>query len=356
MTFLTPDYLIFWMLAAAVLLFLSVALLFKIFFRPPRSKHSHYKLFGKDLVWLPCFVLCLLIAAALAGPEGKFSYVVAAGGQIDVIFAVDNSFSTRANDLKPSRLELAKKEIFMFLNSGVLQKGDRFTLFTFAKNSNWKMPFSEDIDELSSKVAEIDHPDLYIDESQLSTDLNAVLEHIPTAMDKADNFYRSNRKLGLQGPSRRRIVFLFTDGDDQVNNNLDKGLTKLREREIKVYPVGVGTKSGRTIRVKVFNPPNYYYDDESGSQSGFLPGFEEEITVRTVLQTKNLTKIAGFTGGSMFIFDSEQSYLRNFMENAINANRATSMGLSYSTKSKNIWWEILAIPTLVLLFLVVLLI
>src|SRR3989344_2658532 len=186
MTFLTPDYLIFWMLAAAVLLFLSVALLLKIFFRPPRSKHSHYKLFGKDLVWLPCFVLCLLIAAALAGPEGKFGYVVAAGGQIDVIFVVDNSFSTSADDVKPSRLEATKKEIFQILNSSVWQKGDRFTLFFFAKSSNWRVPLSEDAHDLRVKLADLSHPEVYTEESQLSTDLNAVLEHIPIAMDKAD--------------------------------------------------------------------------------------------------------------------------------------------------------------------------
>lgn len=349
--FITPSYFIFWLLATAILLFLAVALLLKIFFRPRRSKHSHYRLFGPDLVWLSCFALSVLIAVALAGPEGKFDYVVSAGGQIDVIFAVDNSFSTVADDLKPSRLEAAKKEISQVLTSSVWQKGDRFTLFTFAKNSNWRMPFSEDADEVRVKLAELSHSQVYFEESQLTTDLSAVLEHIPEAMDKADNFYKSNRNLGVRYSPRSRIVFLFTDGDDQIKSNLDKGLGELRKRKIKVYPVGVGTKSGKTVHVKVSNPPSYFYDDESGAPTNFYAGLEEKITVHTALQTQNLAKIADFTNGEMFVLDSERSYLQNFLENAINANRAVSFGLSYSVKSKNIWWELLAIPMLILLFL-----
>jgi len=355
--FLTPAYFIFWILAAAIFLFLAVALLLKVFFRPRRSKYSHYRLFGRDLVWLPCLILSGLMIAALMGPEAKSGFVVSSGGQVDIIFAVDNSFSTLADDLKPSRLDLVKKQIFQFLNSVVIQKGDRFTLFVFAKHSNWRMPFSEDIDELSSKLAELSHPKIYIDESQLSTDLSAVLEHIPSAMDKADNFYKANRR-NLEGRNspNNRIVFLFTDGDDQAGVNLDKGLQELKKRKIKVYPVGVGTKTGRIVRVKVSNPPQYSFDSETGVQTSYKPGFEEEISIRTTLQTQSLSKIANFTDGQIFVLDSEQTYLKNFLENAVNANRTISLRLSYSSKSRNAWWEVLAIPALVILFLIVLLI
>ncbi len=356
LNFLTPTYFIFWFLAAAIFILLALALFLKLYFRPRRSKHSRYRLFGPDLVWLPFWLLSILIIIALAGPEGNRGYTISSGGQIDIIFAVDNSFSMVAKDVQPSRLELAKKEILGFLDSPLWQKGDRFTLFLFAKNSNWRMPLSEDVDELRAELFELTPPEKYFEESRLTTDLSAVLEHIPIGMDKADNFYKFARHLGLQDSFRRRIVFLFTDGDDQIKNSLDKGLRELKKRNIKVYPVGVGTRAGRTVRIKVSNPAQYNYDDESGAQNTFRPAFEEEITIRTVLQTQNLTKIAGFTGGEMFVLDSNQNYLRNFLANAVNANRIASLGLSYSTESKNIWWEVLAVPALILLFLAVLLI
>ena len=356
-SFITPAYFLFLLLAIAIFLFWATDLFLKLLFRPRRSKHSRYLLFGKDLIWLPCLLLSVLIAVALAGPEAKSGLVVSTGGQVDVIFAIDNSFSTSAEDLKPSRLELAKKETSLFLNGGVWQEGDRFTLFSFAKNSNWRMPLSEDVDELQARLAELTHPELYTDESQLTTDLSAVLEHIPTAMDKADDFYRSNgRSLGLRDSSASRIVFLFTDGDDQVKNILDKGLTELKKRNIKVYPVAVGTRAGRTIRVKVYNPPDYNYDDETGVSMDYRPAFEEEIMVHTALQTENLSRIAKFTGGEMFILNSEQTYLGNFMENVVNANRNASLRLVYSSRSRNIWWEVLAIPALIFLFFIVFLI
>lgn len=356
-SFLTPDYFIFWILAAAVLLFLAMVLLLKIFFRPRRSKHSRYYLFGRDFVWLPCFMLSVLITIALAGPEGKYGYVVSAGGQIDVIFALDYSFSMAAKDLKPSRLERTKKEILNFLNSPIWQKGDRFTLFTFGKNSNWLMPFSEDSDELRVKLMELSHPEVYFEESQLTTDLAAVLEHIPTALDKVDNFYQANRRhLGVRDASRRRIVFLFSDGDDQIKNNLDKGLRGLSQRKVIVYSVGVGTKIGQTVKVKLSLPFVPIFDSETGIQIGGYNGVNEEVMIRTALQTQNLNKIAEFTGGQMFILDSDHGYSRNFLENAVQANRATSFGLSYTTESKNIWWEVLAIPALIFLFLVIVLV
>lgn len=217
------------------------------------------------------------------------------------------------------------------------------------------MPFSKDADEVRAKLAELSHPEVYTDESQLTTDLSAILEHIPEAVDKANNSAR-RRRLGLESSSGSPIVFLFTDGDDQIKNDLNRGLQELKKRKIKVYAVGVGTKAGRTIKVKISTPGYDQYDEETGQFLHYYAGTEEELMVHTALQIQNLASIAGFTGGGLFVADSATGYLQNFLENAVKANRSASFRLVYSTKSRNVWWEVLAVPAVILLFLAVFLI
>ena len=136
-------------------------------------------------------------------------------------------------------------------------------------------------------------------------------------------------------------MFLFSDGDDKENADLGQGIKELNKRDIKVFSVGVGTKGGKKVTVDVYDTDN--------------PDKTVKKTIETKLETRRLNEIAAKTGGESFIIDSVASVrgAQGFLKNAVNANRNFSPRLVASGERRDIWWEILAIPAVILLFIVI---
>lgn len=340
--FSEPAYFIFlnlvWISAAVLIVVLAI----KLIYRPKKSKYSKYQFFGKDSAWVAALAICALSVVALAGPRVSKGMVLTPGGSIDVGFLVDSSFSTKADDVNSkSRLETMKTVIADFANSGTLRAGDRVTLFVFGTHSFWRMPFSGDFNVFKSQLAEISHPQVYQEDSQLNTNLANAVEHISRAVDKDNIFEKKARLLNISWFKNNQIMFLFSDGDDSEGANLGRGIRELNKRKIKVYSVGVGTKEGKKITIESYNP--------DGSDKPV------KTTIKSALQMRRLNEIAVKTGGEVYVIDSAAaiSGARGFLKNAVNTNRNFSPRLVASGESRDIWWQILAIPAIVLLLIMI---
>ncbi len=343
LTFTEPAYFKLFDLVWLMVLVLGALLLLKLLYRPKKSKYSQYKLFGKDLVWLMVVFICVLAVLALAGPRVSSGYTLSQSGSVDVLVLMDNSFSMRADDIKPSRQEAAKKMSLSLVEKGILKPGDRVTLFVFGGIARWRMPFSEDFKDFQSKVAEISHTDIYQEESQLDTDYAYLLEYVPKCLDEQDNFFKNNSsRFSLNQHNNNRVAFLLSDGADEGGRKLDIGLKEFNRKNIKTYTVAIGTASGTEVKIKAYNPK-----DPKQPPVG--------ITIKTKIQTKELERIAGATRGDSFVFDSESEAgrLEAFMRNAVNSNRSSLPRLVYSDKGRDIWWEVLAMPAVTFLLLIV---
>lgn len=321
----------------------AIVVILKLIYRPTKSKFSRYKLFGKDTVWIAALAICALSVVALAGPKISKGVKLTPSGNIDVGFLVDFSFSTRTNDIGgQSRLDVMKAVIAKFVDGDALKTGDRVTLFVFGTHSFWRMSLSEDLNVFRSQLAEISHPQVYEEDSQLNTNITNVLEHIPKSMDKQDGYFQKNAvSLGVSWFKNNRIMFLFSDGDDKGSAGISRSIRELNKRNIKIFSVGVGTKEGKTITIEGYDPNDLNKTIKT--------------TTKTGLKTQWLNEIAAKTDGEIYIIDSAASIsgAQSFLTNAINSNRTLTPRLVASGESQDVWWEILAIPAIVLLLVII---
>jgi len=139
----------------------------------------------------------------------------------DYIIALDASFSMQANDLKPSRYEVAKKNIANILETC---NKDRFTIFAFTSNTMLMSPPTTD-NAISMMALNSLEPQYILTKG---TSLLSLFKTIAKTSYKQKN------------------LIIFTDGGE------DKELTKLinicKKNTIVPYIVATGSKSGTTLK------------------------------------------------------------------------------------------------------------
>lgn len=341
--FIQPLYFNFLGLIGIMLLSLAGVMVLKLYFRPPRTKYSRYQLWGQDLRWIAVIIIGLLSVIALAGPQISSGYSLSQGGSVDVLVFADNSFSMRADDLKPSRQEAAKEVMLMLADKSILRPGDRVTLFVFGGVARWRMPLSEDLENFKAKAVEINQPEIYNEDFHLDTNFPYLLEYVVRCLDKQDGFAGGNReRFNLKTYANNRLALMFSDGNNESSSKLDRGLRELNKRNIKVYSIGVGTRLGSRVSVRAYDISN-------------PNGKPVRVTITTKVEPSSLEKIARATNGEFFLFDAESERLRleRFIRSAVDANRTALPRLVRSGQERNIWWEVLALPAIALIMLAI---
>lgn len=325
------DLTVLWLaVGVGLLIFLSA----KRLFRPRYARDSKQKLIGPDALWIWSFALAGLMIVALAGPKIDTFKTIQSKDNVDIIFAVDKSVSMAIKDVASSRHEVMIREIISFVGSPAVHQGDRLTIFTFSEKSNWRMPLSQDRDEFIDKLLEVEQPEdrIYYDRSQLYTYFSGLLAHIvdPNTLAKQDNFSKMS--------TFPRLVFVFSDGD-AIDDSLDKSLAVLARREIRVYTIGIGTSRGGSISVKTPSENN--------------PNILEQTLVQSKLNMRAMNFIKDKTGGKSFVVNSSSSQVQSFMAASLAENRKPTLALVQTNEPENFWWDLLAIPALILVSLMV---
>jgi len=203
----------------------------------------------------------LLIAFALARPQWGYTWRDARREGLDVIVAVDTSNSMRADDFQPSRLQRAKWGVEELVKE---LKGDRIGLVAFAGEGVFQCPLTLDYGAFLMHLQDL-FPGIV---PRGGTDLESALT---TALEAFEGESESDR-----------VVLLITDGESH-EGDLDGVLKRLRDRDVRVFAVGVGTAEGSLIPM----------DAQGGS---FLKNRGEEV-VKSTLDEKTLRRVAAETDG-----------------------------------------------------------
>jgi Ca-activated chloride channel family protein len=162
---------------------------------------------------------------------------------IDLIVALDISQSMLAEDITPSRIDLAKHEIAKLI--GML-RGDRIGLVVFAGESFVQCPLTLDYGAAT----------MFLD--AVST---GWVERQGTAL--ADAIEQSTK--AFKSKSRKhKVLLLISDGEDQEGNAV-AAAKKAAEEGIIIYTIGVGSESGVPIPVKRSSGNIVYKKDRSGN-------------------------------------------------------------------------------------------
>ena len=210
-------------------------------------------------------VLCLLalgcMLLALSGPRWGSHYQEVTQKGVDIVIALDVSPSMLVEDIKPERLERAKREITDFLK---VVKGDRVGLVAFSGAAYTQCPLTLDYGALMMFL-NILHPDNI---PHPGTDLGAAVLGATKAFDPKSE--------------TDKVILLITDGEDNEERGLDAAREAAR-KGIKIFVFGMGDPAGGPIPA-------------SNGKGGFVKDDKGEL-VLSKLNEAGLQEIAAITGG-----------------------------------------------------------
>lgn len=205
-----------------------------------------------------------LLVLAFVGPVLGYTTEPVVRRGLDVVLCIDTSRSMLAEDLRPNRMERAKREV-----GGLLERlgGDRVAVLAFSGDVRDVAPLTHDRATLRGLLEHVG-PD---DNRLGGTDLGAALERALELFD------------GRTGA--HEAVVLLTDGEDLGGRGLEVARDAGR-RGIRIYVVGIGTQRGGKIPVA---------DAQGNTRLLVGPDGEEVVTA---LSDETLRSIADASGGA----------------------------------------------------------
>jgi Ca-activated chloride channel family protein len=225
---------------AFYLLFILPVIIFLIIFEY-RKKRAGLKLFAdpdllpvltrpikRGIIFLKGLFLVIavfFIILACAGPRWGFHLQEVQRRGVDIVFLLDVSASMQAEDVKPDRLERAKREITDFLK---IAAGDRIGLVLFAGDAFVQCPLTLDYDAIAMFLGSVGVDTLPVQ----GTDMG---QGIKTALNAFD--FKS---------AIDKVIVMITDGEDNEGRGLQQ-TDKAMDKGVKIFVYGIGEPSGAPI-------------------------------------------------------------------------------------------------------------
>ncbi len=213
--------------------------------------------------WIKAFLVILssgFAFVALAGPQWGYKWEKINEKGVDIMIALDCSKSMLAEDIKPNRLERAKREIIDLLR---MMKSDRAGLVAFAGKAILQCPLTLDHEAFHIFLKALTPGFLPIGGTNLS-------EAITTARN------------GFEKESdTQKAIIIITDGEN-TEGDAEEAAKMMAKENIKIFCIGVGDPDGAPI------------PDDKG-------GFKKDGSGNIVLSRvdeKGLEKLAALTGGA----------------------------------------------------------
>ncbi len=226
-------------------------------------------------------VAFFFLVLAVSGPQIGTRMVEVKRRGVDVIIAVDCSASMQAEDIKPSRIVKAKRELSTLISK---LNGDRIGIIAFAGTAFLQCPLTLDYNAAKMFLDIID------------VDL---IPYPGTALDSAielaiKSFSRKERKY--------KALILLTDGENH-SKNIMESVNEAKKEGIRIFTVGIGSPEGEPIPVR----------DGSGNITDYKKD-KKGAVVMSKLDEKTLRGIALKTGGRYYRSTRNESEIENIYD------------------------------------------
>lgn len=249
----------------------------------------------------------VLLWTALARPQWGFHWEEVHRKGLDLMVVLDTSRSMMASDIKPSRLQQAKWGVRDLLRN---LHGDRVGLVPFAGSSLLQCPLTIDYAAFAMTL-----DDIY----------SGIIPRGGTAIEQA---LRTAIAAFPADGAADRVILLVTDGEDHEGDPL-KLLPELKEKNIRVYTIGIGTLEGEMVPGD--DTQGAYFKDRQGQ------------IVKTVLKEDVLQKLALGTGGTYVRSAPGDTGLERVFNESINSlKRAEQETRTAKIYEERFVWPILA--------------
>ncbi|MDR4509272.1 MAG: VWA domain-containing protein [Candidatus Brocadiaceae bacterium] len=230
------------------------------------------KIYRNYLKGISISAACCALGLVILQPNWQTTHIEYEKEGLEIIFVLDVSISMLAEDVKPNRLERAKKEISTLVRG---LNDDHVGLVVFAARAYSLLPCpTKDYERVFLRI------------------LNMVNEHyvrfVPYGTNIGNAFILAADSFSKE--KNKKILIFLTDGEEQIltRSQVAEAIKILLERkEIAIYVVGVGDpEKASPIPIK----------DKEGNMAGFEVNDEDE-TIYTKPNPEVLKKIAGLVGG-----------------------------------------------------------
>ena len=206
----------------------------------------------------------VFIVIVLARPQTSFSWNKKHVEGIDIMLAIDVSTSMLAQDLRPNRLEAAKKVATTFIND---RPTDNIGLTIFAGEAFTQCPMTLDHQVLLNSFHAI-RADIA---QQVIEDGTAIGMGLANAVSRLK-----------ESKAKSRIIILLTDGSNNTGDLSPLTVAQMAKSfGIRVYTIGVGT-------------------DKVAPYPMMVAGSVHYVNMPVEIDTETLKKIAAMTGGSFY--------------------------------------------------------
>ncbi len=225
-------------------------------------------------------ITILFIVLGIANPQigSKMEEVKREG--VDVVIALDVSNSMEAEDIKPSRLERAKKSISRLIDK---LRNDRIGIVAFAGTSFMQLPLTTDYSAAKLLLSTIDTDMI---ETQ-GTALGGAIETALSAFEKDDE--------------KHKVLIIITDGENHEDDALGTA-KKAAEQGVVIHTIGMGSAGGAPI-------PIY----KGGNRVGFRKDKYGE-TILTKLDPGMLQQVAAAGNGRFISADGPDPDLEKLLQ------------------------------------------
>lgn len=243
------------------------------------------------------------LSAAAARPQIGFEWVQRKGQGLNVVVVLDVSRSMDAQDVSPSRLERARREITDLLG---MVHGDSVGLVLVAEQAYLRLPLTTDYGTVQWAVGD----------SETGT-MQAQGTEMAGGIDTAT-------KMLTRASGAGRAIIVVSDGEFHDDpTELDAALGRATAADIRVYSLGVGEASGAPIPL----PEGGFKKDSSGAM------------VLSKLDADQLRHLASATGGAYVQSVVGEDDVRGIYEGEIRAKLKVEEREVKREKIPNEWYQ-----------------
>lgn len=346
--FAEPDKL--QLLAVPLAFFILTIIIWSLWLyrRPQRTYGSRYSIFGSFVAWLFLTVALALLTGAWARPFISAGNLIVKRGNIEAVCIVDYSSSMLLKDTGMARIDIASRELMKLPAFEILKEGDRAALFVLGVKGVRYLPLTDDLSNFVGEVSKLGLPTTLLGSNiYWGSDVGATLERVYISLDRQDAFPEFKGKDPPEGwraeIKPNRLVVFIGDGDyfnyDDKNEAkfeaddkkyFEAGLNEFRKRGLKIYPIGIGTRTGaKMLDILKDYKVGPEYDPKLLED---LKGQESRLNVYNLEYMRNATG-----AGKLFLMENANADASNFLKTVFDSYRSTSIEPGINQEKEELW-------------------
>ncbi|MCD4744198.1 MAG: VWA domain-containing protein [Desulfobacteraceae bacterium] len=256
----------------------------------------------------------LFLVISISGPLLGYKWEKIEQKGVDIMIALDCSRSMLCQDIKPSRLKRAKREIVDLLR---IMESDRAGLVAFAGKAILQCPLTLDHNAFNIFLDVLEPDYLPVGGTDIGGAIETCLKSFETEIDS------------------NKAIILITDGENTSEDSVKEAAKKAAQAGVKIFCIGIGAENGAPI------------PDKNG---GFKKDSKKNMIISKI-DEKGLKKLAAIGSGRYVRSVTGDMDLNAIYSKGIRQDMEKKIIKSFKRKVFENRYQWFLLPCIILLFL-----